>query len=298
MIALGVIVRRAGILSEKTIPEIKKLIVSITLPAMLLLTFAGTTFRAEYALIFLVMFLFCCVMLGFGIFAGPKISKDNRFLPALFTGFEAGMLGYALFATFFSEENTYAFAVIDIGQVLFVFFVLAFFLRKRSGSDSSVPVLLKSFAFSPIIIAIVIGVILGGTGVYRYLSGFAITGAIADTLKVLGSMTQPLICLVIGYDLRLGFSKMHKTLAIIGIRLLIMIFAAFMVNTLIIERLLHLEPIFTYAVYTMFLLPPPFVIPVYFGSASPKEKEEILDALSLHVIVSLVAFVVLLILIQ
>lgn len=298
MIGLGMIIRRTGILSDKTIPEIKKLIVRITLPAMLLITFAKTDFQAEYALIFLVMFLFCCMMLGFGILAGPKISKENRFFPALFTGFEAGMMGYALFATFFTESNTYAFAVVDIGQVLFVFFVLAFFLRKRSGTESSFLVLLKGFALSPIIIAIVLGVVLGGTGGYRFLSEFAVTGAVEDTLNLLGAMTQPLICLVIGYDLRLRFSQIHKPLLTIAIRMLIMLAAAFAVNTLIIDRVLHLDPIFNIAVYTMFLLPPPFVIPVYFGNASEREKEEILDTLSLHVIVSLVAFIVLLALTQ
>jgi hypothetical protein len=298
LIALGMIIRKAGILSEKTIPEIKKLIVQITLPAMLLVTFAKTDFRAEYALIFIVMFLFCCVMLGFGMFAGPKISKENRFFPALFTGFEAGMMGYALFATFFKEENTYAFAVVDIGQVLFVFFVLAFFLRKRSGTDASFFVLLKGFALSPIIIAIVLGVILGGTGGYRFLSDYAVTGAVEDTLVLLGAMTQPLICLVIGFDLRMRFSRIHKPLLTIAIRMLIMLSAAFAVNTLIIDHVLHLDPIFKLAVYTMFLLPPPFVIPVYFGNASENEKEEILDTLSLHVIVSLVAFIVLLALTQ
>jgi len=298
MIALGMLIRKAGILSEKTIPEIKKLIVQITLPAMLLVTFAKTDFRAEYALIFFVMFAFCCLMLAFGMLAGPHISKENRFFPALFTGFEAGMMGYALFATFFKDENIYAFAVVDIGQVLFVFFVLAFFLQKRSGTDSSFLVLLKNFALSPIILAIVLGVILGGTGMYRFLSEYAIAGAIEDTLGLLGAITQPMICLVIGFDLRLRFSRIHKPLLAIGIRLLIMLAAAFALNAFIIDYVLHLDPIFHLAVYTMFLLPPPFVIPVYFGNASKSEKEEILDTLSLHVIVSLVAFIVLLALTQ
>lgn len=294
LIALGMIIRKAGIFSEKTIPEIKKLIVQITLPAMLLVTFAQTDFRAEYALIFIVMFAFCCLMLVFGMLVGPIISKENRFFPALFTGFEAGMMGYALFSTFFKEENTYAFAVVDIGQVLFVFFVLAFYLRKRSGTDSSFFVLLKGFALSPIIIAIVLGLLLGGTEIYRFLSEYTVTGVIENTLGLLGGMTQPLICLVIGYDLRFRFSQIHKPLLTIAIRMLIMLSAAFAFNALIIDQVLHLDPIFHLAVYTMFLLPPPFVIPVYFGNASKSEKEEILDTLSLHVIVSLIVFIALL----
>ncbi|MBN1891567.1 MAG: hypothetical protein JW780_02215 [Clostridiales bacterium] len=294
MIALGMVLRRTGTLSEKTIPEIKKLIVHVTLPSMLLITFAKTQFRAEYALIFLIMFAFCCLMLTFGVLVSPKISKENRFFPALFTGFEAGMMGYALFTTFFGKENNYAFAIVDIGQVLFVFFILVLFLRKRSGSEASFGVLIRGFILSPIILSIILGIVLGSTGIYQYMLGFAVTGAVEETLGLLGAMTQPLICLVIGFDLRLRFSRMHKSLAVIGIRLAIMLVAAFLLNTLVVDGILHLDPIFHIAVYTMFLLPPPFVIPVYFGKASSIEKEEILDALSLHIIVSLVAFIVLL----
>jgi hypothetical protein len=233
-------------------------------------------------------------MLAFGMLAGSRISPENRFFPSLFTGFEAGMMGYALFSTFFGKENIYAFAVVDIGQVLFVFFVLVFFLRKQSGVEASFWSLVRDFALSPIIIAIISGIILGSTGVYRSVSGLALTGAIEETLLLIGSMTQPLICLMIGFDLRLRFSKRTKPLIAIIIRMGIMIVAAYAINVLIIDKLLGLDRIFQIAVYTMFLLPPPFIIPIYMGKASGIEKEEILDNLSLHIIVSLAAFIVLL----
>ncbi|NLW88168.1 MAG: hypothetical protein GXY43_00355 [Clostridiaceae bacterium] len=296
LIGLGMILRKTKTISENTIPEIKKLIVHVTLPAMLLLTFAKTRFRAEYGIIFLIMFLFCCLMLFAGIRIGPKISPKNRFYPALFTGFEAGMMGYALFSVFFGGdgENNYAFAVVDIGQVLFVFFVLALFLRKKSGSDASLLGLLKGFALSPIIICILTGILLGSTGLYDSLEKVPGIGAVEETLILLGAMTQPLICLVIGYDLRFRFSRLLRPLLTVLGRLAVMILAAFLINTLVIDRLLGLEPIFQVAVFTMFILPPPFVIPVYFGKASDLEKEEILDTLSLHTVASLFGFMLLL----
>ncbi len=298
MIGLGMLLRKRQVLSESTIPEIKKLIVQVTLPAMLLVTFAQTDFRAEYLLLFAVIFLFCCLMLALGILLGKKISPKNPYFPALFTGFEAGMMGYALFSTFFGKERTYAFAVVDIGQVLFVFFVLVFFLRKRSGAETSFRILLRDFALSPIIIAIISGMILGSTGLYGIISDSVMTGAIEETLMLLGAMTQPLICLMIGFELRLRFAHLKKPLVAIVIRVGFMLVAAFFVNLLIIDKILDLDPIFHLAVYTMFLLPPPFVIPIYLGKASESEKEEILDTLSLHIIVSLVAFMFILLITQ
>lgn len=294
MIGIGMLLRISKVLNEDVIPEIKKLIVQVTLPSMLLVTFARTRLRAEYMVIFTAVFLFCCLMLCLGMLFRSKINPKNRFLPALFTGFEAGMMGYALFSSFFGEESTYAFAVVDIGQVLFVFFVLAFFLRKQSGADVPFRTIIRDFALSPVILSIVAGILLSGTGIYTSIDGFALTVTIEDTLVMVGAVTQPLICIVIGYDLRLRVSRIIKPLSLIVIRLTIMLAAAYAINSLLIDRILGLEPVFHTAVYTMFLLPPPFVIPVYIGKASGNEKEEIMDTLSLHIIVSLFAFIVLL----
>lgn len=293
MISLGAVIRKTGVLSEKSIPEIKKLIVNITLPSMLLITFAKTDFKLIYAGFAAIIFAFCCLMLGVGMIIGKKMGGGNRFYPALFTGFEAGMMGYALFATFFAEENRFAFAIVDIGQVLFVFFILTMFLRKISDTRASAGSLVKKVLISPIILAIVIGIVLGAFGFYRDLSVFPVTGRIEETLNLLGALTQPLICIVIGFELRFRFSNIQRPLTAIFLRLPIMLVSAYAINTLVVDRLLHLDPIFHLAVYTMFLLPPPFVIPIYLRSATETEKGEILDTLSLHVIVSLIVFMVL-----
>lgn len=293
MISLGAVIRKTGVLSEKSIPEIKNLIVNITLPSMLLITFAKTDFKLIYAGFAAIIFAFCCLMLGVGMIIGKKMGGGNRFYPALFTGFEAGMMGYALFATFFAEENRFAFAIVDIGQVLFVFFILTMFLRKISDTRASAGSLVKKVLISPIILAIVIGIVLGAFGFYRDLSVFPVTGRIEETLNLLGALTQPLICIVIGFELRFRFSNIQRPLTAIFLRLPIMLVSAYAINTLVVDRLLHLDPIFHLAVYTMFLLPPPFVIPIYLRSATETEKGEILDTLSLHVIVSLIVFMVL-----
>lgn len=293
MISLGAVIRKTGVLSEKSIPEIKNMIVNITLPSMLLITFAKTDFKLIYAGFAAIIFAFCCLMLGVGMIIGKKMGGGNRFYPALFTGFEAGMMGYALFATFFAEENRFAFAIVDIGQVLFVFFILTMFLRKISDTRASAGSLVKKVLISPIILAIVIGIVLGAFGFYRDLSVFPVTGRIEETLNLLGALTQPLICIVIGFELRFRFSNIQRPLTAIFLRLPIMLVSAYAINTLVVDRLLHLDPIFHLAVYTMFLLPPPFVIPIYLRSATETEKGEILDTLSLHVIVSLIVFMVL-----
>jgi len=293
LILLGVFLRRMQIIKRSTVDDLKKIVVNIALPATLFLTFAGTVFQSNFLWIFVCIFAVCMLMLLAGLGFRKMISPENKYYPALFAGFEAGMMGYALFTSFFGAENTYKFAVIDVGQVVFVFFVLAAFLQTQGGAKASAGKLVKGFILSPIILSIVLGIIAGSTGLFAAVSAYPVTGAFTDTLRLLGSMTQPLICIVIGYELQLEVKSLRKPVITVILRMGILIGIAFLLNTFLIDRALHLDRSFQLAVYTMFILPPPFVIPIYMDESSAGQKPLVLNTISLHVVFSLLAFVVL-----
>jgi malate permease and related proteins len=293
LILLGIFLRQSGLIKKTTVDDLKKIVVNIALPSTLFLTFAGTTFQSNYLWIFLCVFSVCLLMLLIGIGLKRIVSPDNKYYPALFAGFEAGMMGYALFTSFFGAQNTYKFAIIDVGQVVFVFFILVAFLQRQSGEKASYMKLIKSFILSPIILAIILGIFAGSTGIFKAATSYPITGAFTDTLKLLGSMTQPLICIVIGYELHMQAKNIVKPLITVLLRMCILLGIAFLLNTFLIDKALHLDKSFALAVYTMFLLPPPFVIPIYMGESSEKQTPMILNTISLHVLFSLTAFMVL-----
>lgn len=293
LIILGTCLRYAKFISKPAIGDLKKIIVNIALPSTLLLTFAGTTFALKYLWIVLCIFSICSIMLIAGLFIGKKMSPDNKYFPALFTGFEAGMLGYALFASFFGSENVFKFAVIDIGQVIFVFFVLTAFLRAHNGEKPTAKVLFQGFFRSPVILSILTGVLIGVTGVFASVAGNKIGISFIETLKLLGGMTQPLICIVIGYELKINVRKIIRPLVTVLLRMAIFLCLAFVINLLLIDSILHLDGSFQIAVYTMFLLPPPFVIPIFMKDSAEKERGAVLDVISLHILCSLAAYIVL-----
>jgi len=293
LILLGILLRRTQLIKKPTVDDLKKIVVSIALPSTLFLTFAGTTFQSNYLWIFVCVFSVCIIMLFAGLGLQKIISPDNKYYPALFAGFEAGMMGYALFTSFFGAQNTYKFAIIDVGQVVFVFFILVAFLQRQSGEKASAVKLVKGFLLSPIILSIVLGILIGSTGFFAAVSAYKITGAFTDTLKLLGSMTQPLICIVIGYELHMQARGILKPLITVLLRMGILLGIAFLLNTFLIDKALHLDKSFQLAVYTMFLLPPPFVIPIYMGDTAERQKPMILNTISLHVLCSLAAFVIL-----
>jgi len=293
LIILGIILRSTQLIKKSTVDDLKKIVVNIALPSTLLLTFAGTQFQSKYLWIFICVFAVCICMLFAGMGIKKIINPGNKYYPALFAGFEAGMMGYALFTSFFGAENTYKFAIIDVGQVVFVFFVLVAFLQRQGGGKASAGKLLKGFVLSPIILSILFGILIGSTGLFAAVSSYPVTGAVTDTLKLLGSLTQPLICIVIGYELRIQAKNIRIPLVTVLLRMGILICLAFLINTFLIDKALHLDKSFQLAVYTMFLLPPPFVVPIYMSDSAEKEKEVVLAAVSLHVLFSLAAFVIL-----
>ena len=107
----------------------KKLIVNISLPATLFITFANTDFHRQYvALIAIVLCL--CSHAVCGDRVGRSVLPITRFIRR-FLCIQAGMMGYAHLQ--FLQEELFKFTVIDIGQVVFVFLV-TFYLQKKTGS--------------------------------------------------------------------------------------------------------------------------------------------------------------------
>ena len=82
-------------------------------------SFATAEYTVSSICVPLIMFTVCCIALfiGFRLCRGMKIG--GRLSPFITAGFEAGMLGYTLFAILFGEEMRPSFAIVDLGQVLF-----------------------------------------------------------------------------------------------------------------------------------------------------------------------------------
>ena len=293
MILLGVLIRKIKLLKPETIQELKTILINISLPSMFFLTFSKTNFEFRYILIFLAVFLVCLVMLIFGKGFSKKLCPGNSYYPSVFTGHENGMLGYALFTAFFGAENTYKLAIFDIGQVIFVFFVLVNFLRKQNGTNSSAKQVILGFAKSPIILSMTAGILVSSTGLASSVQDYQLTGAIISVLTLLGNLTVPLICIILGYELRINFKNLLGPVLTVLLRMALMLAFAFVINKFLVTAYLGLDRSFEIALYTMFLLPPPFVIPIFMDKDVIKERNDILNVISVNIILTLAAFLVL-----
>ena len=291
LIFLGHVIRTKNFLSEKTIEEVKKLVVNITLPCLLFISFLSIEIKFSYTAIFVLMFFFCLFMIFYGRFLKERFHIEHEYFPFLVTGFEYGMLGVGLFGSAYGLENIGYLAIMDLGHELFIWFIfVSLLLSKRSGTQD-IKQLIRNFLKSPVIIAIFLGIFLNLTGLGKFLYDFAITEAVISTIKLLGQLTIPLILLVVGYGIHFQKNFLKDLPVLLIARLVVLIPMAFL-GGIFMDKVLGLDEVFKVALFTLFILPPPFIIPIYIPQHCKKERLYVNNSLTSYTIISIVIFII------
>jgi predicted permease len=282
-LALGMLCRSKGFLNREGVDTLKKVVVNLTLPAVLLNAFATAEYSLSTMAMPVLMFLLCCLALALGMLAVRLFGIKSRLVPFLMSGCEAGMLGYALFVMLFPDKSISGFAMLDLGQTLFVFTLYKILISgKREWK-----IIVSDMIHSPVLWAVFAGVLLGATGLYRAM------GQLRDVLKsvtdFISAPTGMIILLTVGFDLVMDQIPWKKVGGLIGIRLGIMAICfavAVLLNRTVLQGL-----IFEGAALLMVILPPPYVIPVF--ADEPDERVQISSSLSAMTLVTMVLFGVL-----
>ena len=195
---LGMLCRSKGFLSREGVDALKKVVLNITLPAVLFQAFATTQYTVDTLILPVTMFGICCLALALGFLITKLSGNQSRLSPFLASGFEAGMLGYALFALLFPGESASRFAILDLGQTLFVFTLYKVLLSgKRDWRAIG-----RDMLTSPILWAVAAGVVTGASGLYQALG--SVSGILDSVAGFISAPTGMIILLTVGYDLVLG----------------------------------------------------------------------------------------------
>ena len=285
MLALGVLCRRKGIVSREGISAMKTFVVNITLPAVMFSAFASAEYSPGGVWITLMMFSICIMMLLLGVAGCRMLNVPGRLSPYLSTGFEAGMLGYALFVLLFPTDKTSSFAIVDLGQVLFVFTVYKALLKGRGALGGMVHEAVRA----PTVWAILAGILLGASGVYDALGARGIGGVLDAVAGFIAAPTGAVILLTIGYDLALGDIRWRNTAKLVMLRLAVS--GVGLGTALLIDRFLLGGMVHKGALIMMFTLPPPYVLPVFADAG--EERADVSSALSVLTLITLAVFMVL-----
>lgn len=289
-LGLGMLCRSSGFLSRDGIDALKKVVLNLTLPFVLLDAFATAEYSVAALLLPGLMFGICCLALALGFLVARIGKVKGRLTPFLFSGFEAGMLGYALFVLLFPQESVSRFALPDIGQTLFVFTLYKVLLSGKKD----IKAIGRDMLTTPILWAVAAGVLIGATGLYGVMEHWGISGVFSSATGFLSAPTGMIILLTVGYDLIPKDIPWRKVGGLIVMRLGIMaVCLAVMVG---LNRTLLGGILFEGAAVLMLILPPPYAIPVF--ADEPEERVQVSSALSAMTLVTMILFTVFAIVIQ
>lgn len=289
MLAIGMVCRQKKLLSREGISALKSVVVNITLPAVMVNAFATMEYSGKNIILTLMMFGICLLAWLLGKVVKNVFHMESRFIPFLTTGFEAGMLGYALFMLLYGAERISDFASIDLGQVLFVFTLYKILLGIDGQEKISTRQLVTDMMKSPTVIAIIAGVLLGATGIYDMLADPGISSMIDACTSFVSAPTSAIILLTIGYDLVLDHIPWAAVMKVTVVRIAIM--AGLRVLAGVIVHAVGLGDSLDQALNVMLILPPPYVLPVF--ADDEKQREYVSSALSVMTLITIIGFIML-----
>lgn len=292
LLLLGKWIQFKKLVSEQSILDIKKIIVNTALPAILFSSFLSVDIQLNYIWFIPVTFGYCVLLYYFGAFLHHRFDKKGDYFPFLITGFEYGMMGVSLFAAAYGLDRLGKFAVVDLGQELFIWFVYVAWLSKKRDGSSNTGELLKKFVSSPVIISIFSGILLNLLGLSEKIGSIPFVSGLLTSIDLLGSITVPLILLVVGYGIQIDMSEFFYSARVIFIRLAINIPIALLLNRFFVEDILGLDKTFQAAVFTLLILPPPFILSLYMKQDLKDERYRIDNTLTLHSIVTIAVFII------
>lgn len=291
ILGLGNLIRFRSLLSPAAIEELKGLVVTIALPAVLFGTFLNMELDPAYLTIFGIVLLICVAMYGVGFALRRSVGKGHEYYPFLMTGFEFGMVGIPLFGAAYGLDAIGAIAIVDLSHELFIWFVFVTLLTVKRDGGGSLSTTLRGFAGSPLIIAIVSALALNLLGLGNAFSEHPASGAVLRTLDILGGMLIPVILIIVGYGMRLSPRGIGDALRVVIPRFVILVPLALVLNRVLAGAMPGFTPAFEAALFTFLILPPPYVVPLFMPRDQTDERAFVNNVLSVYTLGTLLVFV-------
>ena len=284
LLIMGMLCRSKGFISREGVDTLKKVVVNLTLPFALFSAFATAEYNLSAVIIPAVVYVVCGVMLALGYFAAKLQKSASKLSPFVSACFEAGMLGLPLCALLFPDESVSHFAILMLGHDLFVFTLYKTLLVGKTDLKA----IGKDLITSPTLIGVLLGLLVGATGLYGLLHKWGVGGILDSVTGFVSAPTAAVILLCMGYDFVPKEIPWKKTLKLIAVRLIIA--GALLALLIFCNRALLGNMMFEGALIILFILPPPFIIPVF--SDEPAERTEISATLSAMTLLTMVLFAI------
>ncbi len=292
LILTGVGLRLFAVISAETIEELKTIVVTLVLPSVLFTVFLDLDFQPAYGGVFVLIAVICLVLLVLGKVLGRWLAPNRPYFPFMLTGFEYGMLGVSLFGAAYGMDKMGYIAIVDLSHEFFIWFVYVPLLMILRDGVSKPSTILRLFFTSPVIIGLVGGLMLNALGLSEFVKTAPVVSSIYQVMTLLIAMAVPIILIIVGYGISIRRDGLGEVLLVVALRYVIIVPAALVINHFVIGGLFGLGPPFQVAFFSLMILPPSFIIPVFLRTASDSDKAYVTNVLAVSTVVTLTIFAV------
>lgn len=206
MMALGLIARRAGILTTEVLPKASSLVANVTFPCMIVASFAGATERmglAEAGVAYATFAVIVAVMVAMGWVLPVLLRYPDHLRPCANLCFwltNIGYMGMALLGAAYGERAKVYVMLYLVPSNLMLYTYAIWLLRRGAavesgggGTPGGAGASLRGF-LNPGVITTIVG------GIF-YFAGGTLPEALLSPLRSLGNVTVPLAMMVAGAQL-------------------------------------------------------------------------------------------------
>lgn len=285
-LGIGFFARKRAVFSPEAIEGMKTLVMKFALPSLVFGLFFTTEYSWSMLLFGVTIFVIGFAGLGIGLLIGKPLEKRSPMLKYMVTGWEVGMLGYALYALLFGAENLSNMALLAFGNILFLFSGYFDALYTRIGCSRKKS--LKALLTNPIPLAMIAGASLALFGVSDALAPSGVTELIKSICDFIAAPLSCVILIVVGYGIK--FSKENFSTAAISVALRVLVCGVLCTASLLfVGAFVPLPEAMRWAIIILFTLPASFLLTMF--TFNEQERADVSMSLSLQTIFSILVFI-------
>lgn len=256
IIALGYIIKKFNLITEKEGAVLAKLVLNITLPALVITTFSTLKFDVSLSFLPIICIVYGLIMATLAVLFFKNETGNNRgLLTMLIPGFNIGLFAFPFVEAILGQKALKYVAMFDMGNSMLVFgicYLLAFYFSSEETNFNFKSIsneLIKSIPLVVYILTLIINI-----------AGFHYPSFIISTSQIVSKANMPLSLLILGIYLNFkleggNWPKITKVLAvryIIGLSVGIFLYFT-----------LPFEALFREIILICLILPPPLMMIPY-----------------------------------
>lgn len=290
-LTIGVIFRRSGILKDREIAGIKKIVLYLAIPSVLFLSFSSLKFDLSFIPITATIFSINFILFWIGVLIYKLSGSKYRILPLYLSTMNFGLIGIPLYESVVGIENLQNYTMLGVGNEIFVWFVFYFMFRWFLSKGKAEKGINSGFIKSPIVWGIILGCIFSILNINISSSSNMVVSGVYESITGLSKITTPLILIFIGYNISISPNHLKKSLILMLLRLVLAFGVGYLLKITVLDRFIVSSPHYNAAFFLLISLPAIFALPILAGDYL--EKEELItlnNTLVIHSLMTITMF--------